>query len=156
MEDHPSPQTHRAVDRRPEQIRRDGHEVAIRAGGIVEHLGTDRTHEVDKSMCDGLGHRFGAPPDQNAELTRARIASRHRATAMHRDPFEVAVPGRQLVGPRGGGDGAGGEDLDVPPLHRDEVFTEEAQPVLDPSDDVHPVAGDHQPEFHSWARTTTR
>ena len=69
---------------------------------------------------------------------------------------QLMVTRRQFVGPGRGGHGAGGEDLDVPFLQGDEVLTQQPQPMFDPSDHVLPVAGNHQSEPHSRARTTTR
>ena len=75
---------------------------------------------------------------------------------MQRDAVERTVAGGQLISPRGGGHRTRGEDLDVPTLQSDEVFTQQAQPMFDASDHVHAISGDHQSQLHLRACITTR
>src|ERR1700722_8183858 len=106
-------------------------------------------------MCNRVGHDRWVALDQDAELTRTRVSSGVRETSVHSDAIEHAVAGWQFVGPRRGRHGTGGEYLDVPALEHDEVLTQQAQPMLDASDDVHSVAGDHESQLHWGTRTVT-
>ena len=60
VEDHPATEPGGAVHRRPEEIRRDGDEIAVGRLGLVEHVRADRPDQLDEATGHVVGDSAGS------------------------------------------------------------------------------------------------